>query len=191
MARDLHDGLAQELAFIRSQTAAMAAGTVIPGMEQHLSAAAERALAESRRAVDVLSGTTDDAGPLARALCRAAEEVATRAGAAVKVHAEDVTTVPPEVREALVRVTREATNDAVRHGAATTVCIRLRKERTGLWLAVADDGNGFDQGTVRRGHGLRSMRERAEAVGGRLEIRSDPGCGATVEVHVPMRDVGG
>ena len=185
LARDLHDGLAQELAFIRSQTAAMAAGMAVPGMEQHLSEAADRALAESRRAVQALSGDLGEAEPLVQALRRAAEEVATRAGAAVEVHAEETPGISSEVREALLRVTREATNNAVRHGGADCVWVQLGADGGGLRLTVSDDGGGFDPEQVRRGHGLRSMRERAAAVGGELEIRSRPGCGATLEVRVP------
>jgi signal transduction histidine kinase len=67
LARDLHDGLTQELAFIRSQTAAMAGGTVIPGMAGHLAAAAERALDESRHAIEALADTTSSPWPTSSA----------------------------------------------------------------------------------------------------------------------------
>lgn len=190
MARDLHDGLAQELAFIRSQTAAMAAGMAIPGMEQHLSAAAERALAESRRAVQALSGDDTEGEPLVQALRRAAEDVTDRAGAAVAVDAADVPGVSREVHETLARVTREAANNAVRHGSAGNVSIHLRGEDGRLRLTVADDGTGFDPATVRRGYGLRSMRERVEGIGGEITVRSEPGQGSSVEVIVPLRRPG-
>ena len=185
LARDLHDGLAQELAFIRSQTAAMAAGMAVPGMARHLDAAAERALTESRRAVDALSGDDGVGETLARSLCRVAEEVALRAGGTVEVHVADASAVSPEVREALLRVTREATGNAVRHGRARTVSVDLRRNRSHLVLTVTDDGDGFDPETVRRGYGLRSMRERVEALQGEIEVRSQPGAGAVVEVQLP------
>ncbi|MDQ3384761.1 MAG: sensor histidine kinase [Actinomycetota bacterium] len=189
LARDLHDGLAQELAFIRSQTAAMAAGMAVPGMEQHVSEAADRALVESRRAVAALSGD-DGAEPLSVALAHAAEEVAARAGADVTVEAVEAPALSPDIRDALLRVTREAAGNAVRHGGARTISVRLWREQDGLRLTVDDDGNGFDPLAVRRGYGLRSMRERAGAIGGELEIRSRPGSGATVEVLVPERMAG-
>jgi signal transduction histidine kinase len=81
---------------------------------------------------------------LARSLCRVAEEVALRAGGTVEVHAEDASAVSPEVREALLRVTREATGNAVRHGRARTVSVDLRRTRSHLVLTVTDDGDGFD-----------------------------------------------
>ncbi|HVE47700.1 MAG TPA: sensor histidine kinase [Acidimicrobiales bacterium] len=193
VARDLHDGLAQELAFIRSQTSAMAAGTVVPGMMQHLSDAADRALAESRRAVDVLSGGDVHARsrePLVEALTRAAEEVARRAGAVVKVEVNgEPAAVSMEVHEALVRVTREAATNAVRHGGASTVALTVSVENGLLRLLVSDNGTGFDPGTVRRGHGLRGMRERAEALGTELRVESAPGDGTAVELELLLPPV--
>lgn len=184
LARDLHDGLAQELAFIRSQTAAMAAGMALPGMTQHLSDAAERALIESRIAVDTLSGDAE-AEPLPDALARAAEDVAGRAGVIVEVEAADCCPISPGAREALVRVTREAATNAVRHGEASRVALRLAAEDGRLRLTVVDDGRGFDPATARRGYGLRSMRERVEGVDGQLRVRSAPREGTVVEVEVP------
>ena len=190
MARDLHDGLAQELAFIRSQTAAMAAGMTVPGMIEHLSAAAERAVVESRRAVEVLSGDAPEGEPLAQALVRAAEEVAGRAGARVEIETEGAPDVSPAMREALVRVTREATTNAVRHGGARKVSLRLSASEGRLRLTVADDGRGFDPDNVRHGYGLRSMCDRVEALGGSLRMSSAPGRGAVLEAEVLRKPAG-
>ncbi|MGH9152917.1 MAG: sensor histidine kinase [Acidimicrobiales bacterium] len=188
LARDLHDGLPQELAFIRSQTVALAEGMTYPGMTQHLADAAERALAESRRAVDALAGDPADADPLPSALVRAAEEVATRAGAVVKLEAETSPVVPPTVHQALTRVTREACNNAVRHGAATTLLLRLSDSDGHLHLTIADNGTGFDVETVQRGYGLRSMRERVEALGGELQVTSEERQGTIVGVDLPASE---
>jgi len=181
MARDLHDGLVQELSFIRSQTAAMAGGVHLPDMAAHVAAAAERALQESRQAVEALSGT--GAERLGEALREAAEEVAARAGTAVEVEGRAVPDVPPGVRDALVRVVREATGNAVRHGQATMVSVRLHAGNGVLRLTVADDGKGFDPDlVVGYGFGLRSMRERVENLGGSFAVQSEPGSGTVVEV---------
>ena len=183
VARELHDGLAQELAFIRSQTAAMAAGMEVPGMIDHVAAAADRAIAESRRAIDALADDADV--PLAHAVRAAAEEVADRVGAKVGVFASHVPAVPPSVHEAYVRIVREAVTNAVKHGEAGSVTVRLLSADGCLRLEVVDDGRGFDPGAVRRGFGLRSMRERVEALGGELRLSSSPGAGAKVEVLAP------
>lgn len=182
VARELHDGLAQELAFIRSQTAAMAGGMPLPDMVGHVAAAAERALEESRRAIETL---TDGAPtPLREALRDAAEEVAGRQGARVEVQVPGSPTAP-SVTEALVRVVREAAGNAVRHGGATRVQVHLACDNHALRLTVVDDGRGFVPDQVRRGFGLRSMRERVEALGGQLQVRSQQGEGTTIEAVVP------
>lgn len=183
MARDLHDGLTQELAFIRSQTAAMAGGMVIPGMAEHLAAAAERALDESRHAVEALSD--DHEQPLAEKLRQAAADVVNRAGAVVELEVEPAAPVPMAARDALVRVVREATTNAVRHGQATSVIVRVTTDDACVRLTVADDGWGFDPAQVRAGFGLRSMNQRVEALGGTLNVDSVPGRGTTVEVILP------
>ena len=186
MARDLHDGLVQELSFIRSQTASMADGVQVPGMPEHLAAAADRALQESRRAVEALSGT--GAAGLAEALREAADEIAQRVGTVVEVRGEAVVEVAPRVREALARVVREATSNAVRHGEASTVSIRLAASGASMTVVVADDGKGFDLSLAEGGggFGLHSMRERVEDLGGRFVVRSDPGAGTEIEVSVPV-----
>ena len=63
--------------------------------------------------------------------------------------------------------------------------VRLTLDRRVLRLQVIDDGVGFAPDEVRRGFGLRSMRERVEALGGELVIRSEEGKGTTVEALVP------
>lgn len=185
MARDLHDGLIQELSFIRSQTAAWASGTQYPGMADHLARAADRALYESRRAVEALSGT----GPvgLAEALREAAGEIAGRAGTTVSVHGDGVGDVPPDIRDALARVVREATSNAVRHGRAGAVTIRLRGDQGAVGVRYTDDGKGFDPAATKGGgFGLQTMRERVEALGGQFCVRSTPGRGTEIELTVPL-----
>ena len=188
VARELHDGLAQELAFIRSQTAAMAGGMPLPEMVGHVAAAAERALEESRRAIDTLAGGGRTS--VRQALRAAAEEVAAREGARVEIHV-DAPAIAPAVTEALVRLVREAVGNAVRHGRARCVVVRLICDERALRLQLTDDGRGFVPEEVRRGFGLTSMRERVEALGGELRIRSEVGTGTTVEAVVPTSRLAG
>jgi signal transduction histidine kinase len=84
----------------------------------------------------------------------------------------------------VLRIAQEALHNAVRHAGAQHVAVRLR---AGLVLEVADDGAGFDPDDpdLRSRHlGLTSMEERARRLGGRLEIRSEPGAGTTVCLEV-------
>jgi signal transduction histidine kinase len=172
MARDLHDGLAQELAYIASET------------EGRVAAAAERALDESRRAIAALTRPVDE--PLEIALAQAAEEVAQRVGTRTLLELAHIAGCSAEVREALIRVVREAVTNAGRHGRAERVLVELRNGTGAATLRIADDGAGFDPAVPSlHGFGLVSMRERVEAVGGRFAVTSAPGRGTEITVTVP------
>jgi signal transduction histidine kinase len=182
VARDLHDGVIQELALIEVQARELAGAGGDP-VAGDLAAAAERALDESRRAVAALTRSADES--LGTALAKAAEEVAARAGARVKLDLGPVSGVAPQTYEALLRILREAVRNAVRHGGAETIEVELRNGR-GLHLRVSDDGSGFDPALLRPGgFGLVSMRERAQALGGDVDVRSKPGEGCEVKVVIP------
>ncbi len=86
----------------------------------------------------------------------------------------------------LFRIAQEALQNAVRHGRAKSVSVCLRGTLDGLVLTIDDDGVGFDVEAARGGLGLISMGERAEQVGGTLQIRSQPGGGTHLEVRVPF-----
>jgi signal transduction histidine kinase len=180
IARDLHDGLAQELAFIVGQTRSLVAKSGEEGPFSHIAAAAERALDESRTAIAALSRNVDD--PLDVALAHAAEDVAARTGAHIRFDLTPGIHVAPEVREDLARIVREAVSNAARHGEASNVTVAL-SNTDGIRVSVTDDGKGFDPAAPRRrGFGLTSMRERAEMRGATVEVRSSPGEGTEVEV---------
>lgn len=171
IARELHDGVAQELAYIVAESSGP------------LAAAAERALDESRRAIAALTRAVDE--PLDVALVQAAEEVAGRVGVQLRIDVSADASVSPDEREALIRIVREAITNAGRHGGAANVSVQLANGR-GRLLRIADDGAGFDPARTRAGgFGLVSMRERAEALGGHFTLRSEAGAGTSIEVRLP------
>lgn len=87
----------------------------------------------------------------------------------------------------LFRIAQEAAANALRHGEATNVAISVQQQDGTLTLAVRDDGVGFDtQAKPERGLGLYSMRDRARAIGGKMDISSRPG-ETTVEVSVAIQ----
>jgi signal transduction histidine kinase len=182
IARDLHDGLAQDLAFIVSRSRDRGAADRL----DQLASAAERALGDSRAAITALTRPLDE--PLDAALARGAQEVAERLGARARFELDPGVDVPAPLREALLRIAREAITNAVRHGRARAITVSLSRGAD-LRMAVADDGCGFDPSAPPQrpggGFGLISMRERAEAVGGALVVTSAAGGGTTVEVVVP------
>jgi signal transduction histidine kinase len=184
MARDLHDGLAQELAFIVGQSRRLAARRD-PAHESlaAISQAAERALDESRTLIGDLSGREDR--PVDVAVAEAAEDLAHRTGASVHVAAANGVVLPPATRDALVRIVREGVTNAVRHAHASEITVELTGE-SGIRLSIVDDGVGFDPATASAGgFGLKSMRERARAAGGDLRCSSRPGAGTQIEVMLP------
>ena len=80
----------------------------------------------------------------------------------------------------------EALQNVVKSAQASAVDLRISAENSMLTFRVEDDGKGFDPGTVTRGSGLQNMRDRLEALGGSLEVRSAPGHGTTVVGKIPL-----
>jgi signal transduction histidine kinase len=183
IAGNLHDGLAQELAYLATQGRAL--GRRADSTElKHIAAAAERALDESRRAIALLARSPDK--PLDVALVQTVEELVGRAGGKAEFQVEPGVDVEPETREALLRIVREAVTNASRHARAETVKVELHGNG-GLRLRISDDGVGFEPDRVdaSSGFGLETMRTRAEAIGGKLHIGPLPTGGTEVEVVLP------
>lgn len=110
-----------------------------------------------------------------------------RYGFAVDVLGEEpCPPLPREAQEALYRIAQEAIANAAKHARAQTVTVELADTGDAARLSVSDDGAGFDARAVPGdGLGLQFIRERAEALGARLELDSTPGIGTTVAVSVP------
>jgi signal transduction histidine kinase len=96
--------------------------------------------------------------------------------------------LPGEVSVELLRVLQEALANARRHSRATSVEVSLRMEGEAVLAGVVDDGRGFDYSPARGGVGLSAMRERAEALGGSIEVESRPDEGTKVTLRVPLGD---
>lgn len=187
LARDLHDGLGQELTFIWSQTRHFPERDASRRFEL-VATAAERAIDESRRAIAALTMPVDQ--PLNAAIAQTTTEVANRLGVRTKTDLDEGIRVSPETREALLRIVREAVTNAARHGGAETITVHLSKTDT-LRLRIEDDGIGFDVARTKSnssGFGLTSMQERAYSVGGKLRIVSQPGAGTQIEVELPWEN---
>ncbi|SDC76691.1 GAF domain-containing sensor histidine kinase [Actinokineospora iranica] len=97
---------------------------------------------------------------------------------------DDIRDVPVVVADHTRAALREALSNVVRHAGALRVAVRLRRDKDVLRLTVADDGCGIPQGVTQRG--LKNLRERAEKLGGRCDVRSSPRSGTTVVWEVPL-----
>jgi signal transduction histidine kinase len=181
IARELHDGLAHELAFIASKTRGAAAGSAAPDDARALAGAADRALDEARRAITVLSVSQPQS--LDDAISQTVEDLGSRLGVSWDLQLADDVEVPGEVRENLLRIVREAITNAASHGASANVRVSLEHDHQ-LRLVIEDDGCGFDpeQGPASGGFGLQSMQERAASVGAVLSVDSVPEHGTRVAV---------
>ena len=183
-ALDLHDGLAQELALLSAYTYSPASERATPEWQEQLQLTAECALVEARRAIAVLANV--DPLTLSADLGRADQATSgSDIDVRVEVDAEAIES-DPALRESLVRIVREAVTNAVRHGGARHIEIRVGTGG-GSTLRISDDGAGFDvvRGDKTGRFGLVSMQERAKEIGGSLQVHSAPGQGTTVEVMWP------
>ena len=193
LARELHDSVTQTLfsLTLATESAAALAGDADPKLVDQLDQVrglAEAGLAEMRGLVETLRPVDVDADGLAGALrkrielLRRVHDVRLSLRTRGPVRLQDRT-----VEREVLRIAGEALANALRHASARSVEVSLD---TGdpVRLIVADDGSGFDlPATLRDSHrlGLTSMRERAEALGGTLEIVTSPGAGTRVELEVP------
>lgn len=188
LARELHDGVIQELDYIRSESHLIPVGAAAGGSSgeltsAHIIAACDRALDETRAAVQALGREDDE--PLGFMLHRTAREMAERYAVHLEVDLDDSIGASQDQKHALMRITREAVSNAVHHGRADRILVCLALDDGHRHLTIADDGQGFDvAATIARntGYGLVSMRERARSLPGSFDVsaRSDRGSVVTV-----------
>ena len=180
VARDLHDGLAQDLAFIAAHGAQMSTEL---GRDHPVAVAARRALMVSRGTIGELS---DPAGVTAlEALEAVAHELRARFDINITVFGELDHEPAPYDREQLSRIAREAIANAARHGRAKHVIVALRYTADRVTLRVTDDGSSIPP-EARDGFGIGAMRDRASGLGGRLTVRPAGKRGTELEVVVPQ-----
>ncbi|MCI0345957.1 MAG: sensor histidine kinase, partial [Chloroflexi bacterium] len=132
---------------------------------------------------------------LSGAIGEAADQVATALDIPVNVELDDgVDTLPETVEIVTLRVIQEALQNARKHGQPRTVRVRMARDVSGWVVEVRDDGRGFDTDdppvSGRRHFGLQFMRERAELIGARFEVRSSPNLGTAVRMTIPPGAMG-
>jgi signal transduction histidine kinase len=186
IARDLHDGLAQELAYLARNLDSLndSPDDSLGGERREetislLAEAVQRAQLESRRVVSALAAPC--AEPVEVALAMATAEVSERFNIGLQLDLTAGVKVSAAREDALVRIACEAVANAARHSGASQVELKLERDGSRLRLRVSDRGRGFDPIAANGGFGLISMRQRAHSVGGVLRISSAPGTGSEVE----------
>ncbi len=211
LARELHDSVTQLLFSVTLIAQSLGAAWRRDPAEgerrvERLLQLSQTALAEMRALLNELrySDVGDDAAAasvaratavlgrhgLVGALRRHVRQLAAD-GLAVTLHTRGYVPLPKDQEFELFRIAQEALHNVAKHASARTVDVSVTTTADGTVLRVRDDGAGFDAGVggqiarPRTGHGLRTMRERADTLGGRLCIESALGRGTTVEIAVP------
>jgi signal transduction histidine kinase len=187
LERDLHDGAQQQLTAVMVKLALV--GELLPhgSVARTRLSALESELEDTQHELRRLGHGIYPSPLAAVGIVGALEAVATRSAGAITIAGDGIGRYPPEVEAALYYCCLEAVQNATKHaGPGAGVAVALRETGTELCFEVCDDGPGFDPAAVHDGVGLRNMRDRIDALHGRLEITSSPGRGAMVAGAVPV-----
>jgi len=192
LARELHDSVSQALYGIALGTKT-ARALVKHDPEQaaepleYVLSLAEAGMAEMRALIFELRPESLKMEGLVTALEKQAAALRARHESEVETDLCTEPDAPLDVKEVLYRITQEALHNTVKHARASRVQIRMRCSSEYITLDVSDDGKGFDPEGDFPGHlGLRSMRERAERLGGTLAVESAPGKGTKIRAWMPV-----
>lgn len=192
LARELHDSVSQQLygVALGVQSARHFIETDPPYATEALDYAlslARTCQADMRALLFVLHPKELESAGLVKVLTRHAMAIGSRHNLAVELDLCIEPDLPFDGKEALYRIAQEALHNIVKHAQAAHVTLNLSQVGATLVLRIEDDGVGFDATAAFPGHlGLQSMRERAQRLGGTLEIKSLPALGTSILVSLPM-----
>lgn len=200
IARELHDGLAQLLGYVNTKVMAVSLlvknnqSSAAQAQLEQLGEAARALFTDVREAIVGLKMASQTGEGLGAAIENYVEQFQRLTELDVHVHidpASEAVKLPPESELQLIRILQEALSNIRRHAAAGNVDIDLTMDDGSLRLTIADDGRGFDESKVpllEPSHfGLSTMQERAEEIGGHLDLSSRPGQGTQVRVTLEVQ----
>ena len=190
IAREIHDGLAQDLWYAKLKQSRLAQRVADDGESRILSDevgdAIDAALAEARRAVVAMRPGTD-AGDLPDMIARQVVDFSDRFALRAEVrNTGPVPDMEPRAQAEVLRIVQEALTNVRKHADATVVRVDI-ESGADLSITIADNGRGFKPDIATGGFGLESMRQRAELIGARLTVSSEPSDGTRIELVVPVR----
>ena len=192
LARELHDGLAQDLWLAKLKTGQLSALPNLPPDAVPLVAEARSAidsgLDEARQAVAALHSSSHSNEGFCSLIRQAVEDFGDRFGLRAEFAFEGAHTnrVAPRTQAEVLRIAQEALANVARHADATVAGVRLSIRNDRISLRVVDNGRGFDVAAVGQSFGLVSMRERAALIGGRLRVVSRVGAGTRIILRAPF-----
>ena len=198
-AREMHDGMAQLLGYINTQTIAvrtlLAKGQLSEAREEltKMEEIARNLYADVREAILGLRVVPKSRGGLIPSLREYAERYAEMSGIKVGINMASGTHLPnldPSAEIQLIRIVQEALTNVRKHAKATAVVITFEGNGDKLCVTIADNGRGFDMNNLSPGgqphFGLQVMKERAKAISGSFSIEASPGKGCQVSVLFPL-----
>jgi signal transduction histidine kinase len=187
LERNIHDGAQQQLVAIGVRLGLV--GRLVDGDAAKAKALLEELRADTTQALDDLRDLARGIYPPLLAdqgLAVALVAQARKATFPVEVSADGAGRYPQEIEAAVYFSCLEAIQNAAKYAHATRVEIRLSQSNGALSFEVADDGQGFDPASRPLGSGLTNIRDRLDALGGSLDVRSTPGSGTTVAGRIPL-----
>lgn len=187
LGRDLHDDLGQLLSAINIQSSILAEEfdpKTEPGQRgRELCALTQRAVESTR---EIARGLVPEDGDFSITFRKYCQQIAHSLSVECEVEEDlDEVSLRREVRVALMRVSQESINNAVKHGKATRIDVRIGLDDGALKMSIADNGSGFRRWERRPGIGTSVMRARIEELGGQFVLDSKPGAGVVVRCAIP------
>ena len=191
LSRELHDGIGQLLIAIklRLESLLYQDGKDIRNSIPELKKYFDQIIDEVRRISNNLMPSVLEVFGLAIAFRNLFSETEEHSGLQIHYIATgSYDDLDKKIKTYIYRLTQEALNNIVKHAAARDVWVNLTRKEEELTLVVRDNGRGFsvEEAWQSGGNGMHNMRERASLLQGQIEIRSAPGKGTTITVHVPI-----
>lgn len=197
LAREIHDGLAQTLAFIKLQVAQLQSAVErndsnrVKQIADALYGSIAEAYQDAREAINMLRVVPGEPGEarFGNWLRRTVEEFGENTDLIVHLEVDLQAILPEEIHFQLIRIVQEAMVNVRKHARATHIWVSCRESPEGFVVEVRDDGDGFFFGDVPEAaqHGIKGMRERALLIGAELKFDSQPGKGTLVHLVLPLR----
>jgi signal transduction histidine kinase/ligand-binding sensor domain-containing protein len=195
ISRELHDEFGQTLTAAKINLQMLRSRAADPAVVQRLDDSVgmvDRLIRQARDIARSLRPSLLDEVGLVPALEDHLKALAKRSDVRIDFDADPFMVNPPkEINTTVFRVIQEAVSNALRHAYASTIRVALREESETLYVAIEDDGVGFDPEAVgrrvRRGEhlGMLGMTERVRSVGGTIDFDSRPGAGSRIRIRIP------
>jgi signal transduction histidine kinase len=181
VAREIHDGLAQYLFAVSTSASMLESGADLATTLPRLKEAAAQAQQEARFAVLALSSASGTA-PFDAALRRYVEFLTADGELDVELEIDGAIRLAPDEQIEVFRIVQEGLGNVRRHAGARRAEVRIGLRGGRRYVAVRDDGTGFDGVERPAGQGLKNIKSRTAAIGGAFALRSRPGHGTLIVV---------